>query len=197
MGLAEPGHQSRQRRVPHHGRRAGLVAPEQDLAGELLRGRNFREQRACRRWRGDVQPRDHPARRALEHLDEARGLHQLRDDLDGAGTRADHRHALAGEVVIVIPVRTVDLVAFVGVESADVGPLVVRQGTGGQHHGAGLKSLAAGGFTVHTPSASSNDSPLTSTPNWIRRRRSKVSTMSSMCLRISSAGSKPATSPGS
>ena len=35
-------------------------------------------------------------------------------------------------------------------------------------------------FTVQTPAFSSNASPLTSTPNWIRRRRSNLSAMSSM-----------------
>ena len=66
-------------------------------------------------------------------------------DLDGAGAGADDGDPLAGEVVVVIPARAVDLVALVGVETADVGQLVVGQRPGRQHHGAGAVALAAVG----------------------------------------------------
>src|SRR6478752_6373461 len=48
--------------------------------------------------------------------------------------------------------------------------------------------LRANVVSVHTPSSSSKSSPLTSTPNWIRLRRSNASTMPSMCSKISPAG---------
>ncbi len=51
-----------------------------------------------------------------------------------------------------------------------------------------VKRLRPVVFTIQVPALSSKCSPLTSTPNWMRLRRSNSSTMSSMCPRISPAG---------
>ena len=141
--LAQCGDQPAQRRVPHQRRRARLVSPEQCLTCQLLCGRHFGEQGLDRRGHLDVRAGQHPARGALEHLDEGRRLDQFRHDLHGAGAGADHRHPLARDVEVVIPGRAVDRAAPVGVDAADVGQLVVGQRSGGQHDGAGREALAA------------------------------------------------------
>jgi hypothetical protein len=118
------------------------MAPEQHLPGKLLSSGDFREQRLHRRRGGDVHAREHPAGRALKHLDESGLLHQLRDDLDRAGAGADHGDPFAGEIVVGIPAGAVDLVALEAVQAADVGEAGVRQRARGQHDGAGTKTLA-------------------------------------------------------
>ncbi len=174
MCLAKAGDQPGQRGVPHQGRRAGLVTPEQRLAGKLLSGRHFREQRLGRRRGGDVEPRQHPAGGALEDLDELGLLDELRDDLDGTGAGADDGDSLAGEVVVVVPAGAVDLVAPIGVQAADVGQLVVGQRAGGQHDGACSEPFAP--VRLYRPHAFSvvELSPVTSTPNWILAMQAEV-----------------------
>ena len=144
MQAAQPGHQRRQRSVPHQSGGAGLMAPEQRLTRKLLNRRHFGEHRLHGGRSGDVPARQHPARGALKHLDELGLLDQFGDDLDGAGAGADDRDPLAGEVVVVVPAGTVDLVPAVGVDAADVGEAGVRQRPGRQDDGAGPKTLAGG-----------------------------------------------------
>jgi hypothetical protein len=127
------------------------VTPEQCLSRKLLNGRYFGEQRLSRGGGGAIEPWQHPAGGALEDLDELGLFDELWDDLDRTRAGADHGDPLAGEVVVVVPAGTVDLVAFIRVEAADVGPFVVRQRPGCHHHGAGLELLAA--FGLQSPDA--------------------------------------------
>ena len=55
-----------------------------------------------------VGTRHHPRRRALEHVQPADLRLDLRDELDRRRARADHRDALAREVVLVVPPRGVE-----------------------------------------------------------------------------------------
>src|SRR5271166_2169662 len=66
-----------------------------------------------------VQAGQHPAGSALEYLDEVGPLHQLRNDLDGAGAGADVGDPLAGEVIVMVPTGAVDLRAPVAVRSEE------------------------------------------------------------------------------
>jgi hypothetical protein len=97
------------------------MAPIQGLTRKILGSRHFGEQRLSHRGGGDVEPRQHPTRRALENLDELGLLDQLGHDLHGARPGADDRDAFTGEIVVVIPSGAVDGVAFVGVQATDVG----------------------------------------------------------------------------
>jgi hypothetical protein len=148
---AQAGDETGQRTVPHQRGGGDLMSPVQRLAGELLCGRDFREQPLCGCGHRHVQPRQHPARRALEDLDEVRLLDQFRDDLHGAGTRSDDGDTLAGEVVVVVPARAVNHLARIRVNASDVGQLVIGQWSGGQHHGAGGEAFATG--RLHRPGA--------------------------------------------
>ena len=141
---AEPGHHRGQRGVPHQRRRAGLVAPIQRLARKLLHRRSFGEHRLDSRRRREIEAGEHPARGALEYLHEIGLLDQFGDDLDRAGAGADDTDPLSGEVVILVPAGTVNLVALVGVDAPDVGEAGVGQRPGRQDHRAGAKTLAAG-----------------------------------------------------
>ena len=141
---AQPGDQRGQRSVPHQRGGAGLMPPKQSLTRKLLNRRGFGEYRLHSRRSGDVQAGQHPARGALKNLDELGLLDQFGDDLDGAGAGADDRDPLAGEVVVVVPPGTVDLVPAVGIDAADVGEAGVGQRPGRQYDGAGPKALAGG-----------------------------------------------------
>src|SRR5205085_5393025 len=67
-----------------------------------------------------------------------------------AGAGADDGHPFSGEVIVMVPARTVDLVAPVAVETTDVRPFVVEQRPGRQHDGAGPESSAChGGHAPH------------------------------------------------
>ena len=120
--LAQPRDQRRQRRVPHQRGRAGLVAPEQRLARKLLHRRDFGEHRlhsgrASRRpSRGSTQPGVRWNTLTNSACLTSSGMIWI-----GAGAGADDRDPLAGEVVVVVPPGTVDLVPVVGVDAADVG----------------------------------------------------------------------------
>ncbi len=120
------------------------MTPIERLAGKLLHRRGFGEGRLHRGRRREVEAGQHPARRALEHLDELGLLDQFGDDLDRAGAGADDPDPLAGEVVILVPPGAVDLMALVGVDASDVGEAGVRQRPGSQNHRAGPKTLAGG-----------------------------------------------------
>ena len=85
---------------------------------------------------GEVGPREDPAGGALEDLDRPRSLHQFGNDLNSAGSGADHGDTFVAHVVVVIPTRTVDLVTIEGVQSADVRQARIRQRPTGHHCGA-------------------------------------------------------------
>jgi hypothetical protein len=70
---------------------------------------------------GLVLLRQHPVRRALEQVDAAGALRDLRHELHGARRAADHAHRLAGEIVIPVPPRGVEARAGKRVEARDVG----------------------------------------------------------------------------
>ena len=131
-----------QRRVPDHRHGHGFVGPEQRLAHRLLAGGHFLEQLLVPVRRFEIRTRHHPARRALEHFQLAHGFYQLRNNLNAAGAGADHRHALAGEIVVVVPARAVNLLAFEFVQAFDVREAGVGQRPLGHHRGAAAHHLA-------------------------------------------------------
>ena len=64
--------------------------------------------------------REHPVRRALEHVKARESRSDLRNELNRARGAADHGDAFPREVVLVIPVRGVEDRAFEAVEPRDV-----------------------------------------------------------------------------
>src|SRR5690554_694684 len=88
--------------------------------GGLTHGR-FAEQRLVPVPCGEVRPWHDPRRSALEYRQLAGAFGQLRYDLYGAGTRADHRDAFALEVVIMIPGGAVYLLALKLVQAGKAG----------------------------------------------------------------------------
>jgi hypothetical protein len=74
-----------------------------------------------------------PVRGALEEVDHARLLADLRYELHRGSGGADHRDALAGEVVVPVPLRGVEHRAGEGVEAIDVGPRKVVEHADGAH----------------------------------------------------------------
>ena len=191
------GRPARSAGVPDQRRRAGLVAPEQRLAGKLLGGRDFGEQllhggRVATSSRGITQPG--VRWKTLTNsacLTNSGTIWMALAPVPMTATR------LPVEVVVVVPARAVDLVPSVAVDAADVGQTGVGQRTGRQHDGARVKSLPVLVFAVHTPFSSSNVRPVTSWPNWMWRRMSKLVAMSSMCRRSRRPGSTSATRSGS
>ena len=131
-----------QRRVPDHRHGHGFVGPEQRLAHRLLAGGHFLEQLLVPVRRFEIRTRHHPARRALEHFQLAHGFYQLRNNLNAAGAGADHRHALSGEVVVVVPARAVNLLALELLQAFDVREAGVGQRPLGHHRGAAAHHLA-------------------------------------------------------
>ena len=121
------------------------MAPEQQLAGQVLCRRNFGEHILGQFGSGEVQPGHHPAGGALVYLDELGDLDQFGHQLNRTGTGADDGHPLAGEVVVVIPAGAVDHLACVAVEATDVGQLVIGQRSGSEHDGPGPQPSAGGG----------------------------------------------------
>ena len=88
--------------------RRQLVEREVERAIEALDRRNPREQPLHPLRVREVALRDRPAGGALEHGD-VRDLRLDRGhDLDRAAAGADHRHAPAGEVGVVVPARAVE-----------------------------------------------------------------------------------------
>ena len=92
---------------------------------------------------GTVPAGDDPRRRALEDVQPADPWLDLRHDLDGGRPRADHRHALALEGMVVVPAGGVEDCPLEAVYSLDVGQLGLAQRArpGDQHVG---RQLAAG-----------------------------------------------------
>ena len=68
-----------------------------------------------------VRSGNHPGRGALVELKFRDVANDARHDLDGAGARADHRHPLAREVDVVVPLRGMESGASEIGESFDVG----------------------------------------------------------------------------
>ena len=104
IGLHQPGQEE-------EGHPAHLV--EQVLPGavELLRPRPALHQRQLEAAVGTVRLGQHVGRGALEQVQARDFRHDLRHELDGAGSRTDHRHALAGKVDVVAPARRVKTLA--------------------------------------------------------------------------------------
>ncbi|ESU48605.1 hypothetical protein P376_3422 [Streptomyces sp. HCCB10043] len=95
---------------------------------------------------GAVHARHDPGRGALEER-ELRGLRLYRgDDLDRGGAGADHRDALAGQVVVVVPAGGVEDLAGEGVEPGYVGHLGVGERTGGGDDDIRVERGAVGGL---------------------------------------------------
>jgi hypothetical protein len=67
-----------------------------------------------------VAVRDHPGRGALEHLEPADLRLDLGDELDRRGAGAHDSHALAGEVVLVVPAGGVEGLALEALEARDL-----------------------------------------------------------------------------
>jgi hypothetical protein len=88
-------------------------------AAELLHPGHGLEQGLLPAAVGAVGLGDHTGRRALEHQQLPNQWRDLRDELDGAGPRADHRDALAAQVHRVVPVRRVELASLELVQPVD------------------------------------------------------------------------------
>jgi hypothetical protein len=87
-----------------------------------------------------------PARCPLEHLHRTSDFDQFRNDLDGAGTGADHCHPLVCHVVVVIPAGAEDLMAGVGVQAANIGKTRIGKGAVCHHDRSSVIVAALVGF---------------------------------------------------
>ena len=144
-----------------------------DLAGEVVvvgldggaAGRDLREARApCPRPTGLVGPgldlllrggalvaHVHRRRRALEHVQLAHDLRELRDHLHGGGAGADDAHALALQVDMVVPARGVEGLALELAHALDARELGRGEDAVRQDHEARAHRIAAVG--LHGPAA--------------------------------------------
>lgn len=87
----------------------------------------------------------HPRRGALEDRQLADPGLDRRDDLGGGGAGADHRHALAGQVEVVVPAGGVEDLAGEAAQSGQVGDLRVGERSGGGDDGVGGPLAGRGG----------------------------------------------------
>ena len=88
--------------------------------------------------------RNHPRRRSLEHEQAAHPLADARHDLHRRGAGAEHRHAPAGQVVVVGPPTRVERGALEPLESGQLGHGRLAQQTGRGHEDAGGEPAVRG-----------------------------------------------------
>ena len=86
---------------------------------------------------------EHPDRRPLVDVEALDLLCDPGDELDGGGAGADDRHALAAQVVVVVPPAGVDRLARELVDPGDVGRLRLGQGAQRGDQEAGRHDLFA------------------------------------------------------
>ncbi|MNQ45450.1 hypothetical protein D3C85_592330 [compost metagenome] len=118
-------------------------------APEFLQDREALEARTLALADGAVGLGHDPGGGALVEVELGDLLLDLRDELDAGGTGADHRHALAGEVVVVVPllgVETRSLEVLQAVQCRD------RRGGQGAHAGYHeLRRVAVAGGVLDLP----------------------------------------------
>ena len=98
----------------------GLARPVDPRAHRELGRREEAVERSLPALHRPVAMRDDPGRRALEHVQLGHLRLDLGDELDRGGAGADHGHALAGQVVVVVPLRRVEGLALEALEARDL-----------------------------------------------------------------------------
>ncbi len=131
-----------------------------------------------------VGGRPHPGRGPLEEQQLADDRGDLGHELHGAGAGADHRHALPGQIDVVIPPGRVERRALEGAEAGDrrrqVGPveLAHRTDDGVGHDHLRVAVGPERTVSVHRSSSSDQTASVTSVPKRIRSTTSKASAQS-------------------
>ena len=106
-------------RVLDEAQQEALAAPVDAAAHGLLQERQRLVQAALEARRRPVAVGQDPRRGALEDVHLADLVGDPRDELDRRGAGADDRDALAGEVVVVVPLRRVERRALEAAHAAD------------------------------------------------------------------------------
>jgi hypothetical protein len=115
-------HRLHQLGVDHEAQHARFEHPVDAGAHQLLREGQVAEQPVLGARHFAVGLGQDPRRGALVQVEPARLGRDLRHELDGRGTGADHGHALAAQVVVVLPQLRVEGLALEGVDAGDVRP---------------------------------------------------------------------------
>lgn len=118
-----------QGRTPVHRVCAGFSAEIHAAAEQSTQPGYTGESPFCQRTELDIGPRQHPWRRALEQLEFPDLPDDLRNELNGAGTRADNGDFLARQVVVVIPLCGVKDGALEAIQTFDLRNARNVQGT--------------------------------------------------------------------
>ncbi|MCY1501190.1 hypothetical protein D9M68_352570 [compost metagenome] len=119
-----------------------------DPAPEFLHRREVAEARALLVADGAVRLGHDPRRGALVEVELADLLLDLRDELDGRGTGADHRHALAAQVVVMVPLLGVEHRALELLQAVEPGNRRGGQGAHAGHHELRAVAVAEGVLEV-------------------------------------------------
>lgn len=118
-------------------------------APELLQQGEALEARAFVFADGAVRLGHDPGRGALVEVELADHLLDLRDELDGRGTGADHGDALARQVVVVVPLLGMEALAGEVLQAIEVGDGRGGQGAHAGHHE--LRGVVITGGVVYVP----------------------------------------------
>jgi hypothetical protein len=135
----------------HRGERVAVVVDEP--APECLKPGDVCERPAQRGGIGAGVARQEPVAAALEDVEVADGLRNLGHELDGAGAGADDRDALAGEVIVVVPLGGVEGPALEVAGALDAGEGGAMLLSGRDDHGVGVPLAAVLGADRPAPVA--------------------------------------------
>ena len=124
-----PAHDARVAEAEHE----ALARPVDARAHEQLGGRQRAVQPPLPALQRAVRARHDPRRRALEEVQAPDARLDLRDELDRRGAGADHGHALAVEVVVVVPRGRVEGRPLEALEARQVGDRRRAERPGPEH----------------------------------------------------------------
>ncbi len=128
----------------HEAKHARLQRPVDAGAHQLLRERQAAEQPALGGRHLAIGLGHDPRGRALEQVQVRHLRRDLRHELDGAGASADHRHALARQRVVMVPVLRVKRLAAKTRQARDIGIRWPAQAAHARHQHASPHALAIG-----------------------------------------------------
>ncbi|MCY1434003.1 hypothetical protein D9M71_500470 [compost metagenome] len=118
--------------VDHRAKGLHFVQPVNAPALEPHHPRQVAVKRFLQGAERAVLARYDPRRGALEHTEPLDARRNLRHELDGAGSAADHRHALALQGIVVVPARRVEGASRKGVQPRQAGYHRLAQTAGTQ-----------------------------------------------------------------